>query len=469
LENSEFYKQLKNAVSFFHSKSNGVIRLISHYDADGICSAAIMISTLNRLGINYSITIIPQLDYETLKTFANEDYSFFIFTDIGSAHTTDIKNLFSEKNVLILDHHRTKKSIMPDNVCHINPHLYGLNGSREIAGAGVVYLFSEILDEKNKNLSHLAIIGAIGDCQERKGFFGLNSEILKKATKAKRIQVTEGLRLFGAQSKPLFKLLRQSFDPYIPGVSGTFSGTNDFLKSLNINPKVGNTWKMLSHLTELEIKRLTKGIREKIADNKKKKLIGNIYLLPHIEEGPFHDAREFSTILNSCGRLNKATVGIGAAIGDDKMKKKAITVLSSYKREILNIMDWFKQNRKSKSITETENYLIINAKDNIISSMAGTFASIISHSNDIEKGKYILSMSRMENDTTKISMRVSGGTHGTDIDLFKALSEMVKTVDGQSGGHKNAAGAVIDSSKEKNFIKSAVKVFNKLSMEERIE
>jgi len=113
--------------------------------------------------------------------------------------------------------------------------------------------------------------------------------------------------------------------------------------------------------------------------------------------------------------------------------------------------------------------LIINAKDNIISSMAGTFASIISHSNDIEKGKYILSMSRMENDTTKISMRVSGGTHGTDIDLFKALSEMVKTVDGQSGGHKNAAGAVIDSSKEKNFIKSAVKVFNKLSMEERIE
>ena len=52
----------------------------------------------------------------------------------------------------------------------MNPHLFDIDGSTEISGAGVVYLFCKALDGKNKDMAHIAIVGAIGDIQEDKGF-----------------------------------------------------------------------------------------------------------------------------------------------------------------------------------------------------------------------------------------------------------------------------------------------------------
>ncbi|MGM5481941.1 MAG: DHHA1 domain-containing protein, partial [Nanobdellota archaeon] len=108
----------------------------------------------------------------------------------------------------------------------------------------------------------------------------------------------------------------------------------------------------------------------------------------------------------------------------------------------------------------------INAKSRVKPSIAGTFASIIAHSNEIEKGTFVLTMSRSSESTTKISLRIAGGSHGTDADLNKMLSRITKATGGESGGHKNAAGAIIDSVLENKYIQESERVFKETSIEE---
>ena len=63
---------------------------------------------------------------------------------------SDINDLMKDKVVLILDHHQPEEVEAENNICHINPHLHGIDGSKEISGSGVVYLFSKAVDKSNE-------------------------------------------------------------------------------------------------------------------------------------------------------------------------------------------------------------------------------------------------------------------------------------------------------------------------------
>ena len=63
-------------------------------------------------------------------------------------------------------------------------------GLMNCSGAGATYLVSKALDLKNKDLSALAIVGAIGDLQDRKfcELRGMNTEIVKDGKDAGVLQ-----------------------------------------------------------------------------------------------------------------------------------------------------------------------------------------------------------------------------------------------------------------------------------------
>ncbi|MFW6450315.1 MAG: DHH family phosphoesterase [Nanoarchaeota archaeon] len=458
-----FQSEIENAVSFFSSLEKGPVRLISHHDADGICSAALMVILLNKLDISYSISIVPSLKKSFIESLSRENYETFIFTDVGATQINEISENLADKNVLILDHHQTTLK-EKGRIVHVNPNKNG-EYNNDISGAGVVYNFAYNVTPEIKRYGHLPIIGAIGDCQERNGFNGRNKELLESAEKEGTIRVYESLRLFGAKTKPLTKLLKQNYDPYIAGVSGSFRGTVKFLQELGIEHRVNNKQKMLDDLSTGERERLIKGLENKLPKNKG--ITGKVYTIPN-ERGAFADAREFSTILNSCGRMEEATTGLAACLGDNKMKAKAEDVLKSYKRELQAIIDWFRENRNSEDIREGSNYIIINTKDRTLSSIAGTFASMISFSNYIEKGTLILTMSRSDDNTTKASLRMAGGTHNTKTNLNEIMRKIINSTGGEFGGHANAAGANIEISKEKKFIEEAERVFEEEGIMEKI-
>jgi len=454
------------AANFKQIDRSKSIKLVSNLDADGISAASIMIKTFERLNLSYSITILHQLKEENIRELAQDDYEYYVFCDLGSGQLRVLNKYFENKKLFVLDHHEIQGR--PEkNITHINPHLFGFDGSSEISAAGVCFLFARAVDKKNEDLAHLAIIGAIGDVQEKNGFKGLNKAILEIAVRKGMIRVEKGLRLFGLQTRALHKLLEYSSDLGIPGVTGNESGAVQFLKRIGVEPVDENgKWKTFSRLTEAEKKRLVAGIimkRQNAGIKNPEDIFTNVYVLPDEEPGIFRDAREFSTLLNSCGRMNNASLGIGACLGDEKQRVMAVNSLRDYKKEIVSSMNWYKEHISktgSDRIIKGSNYIIINAKDNVLVTMIGTIASMISKNNDLEDNIFVLSMARNPDNTTKVSLRITGNPEG--VDLKSIVSELVQRVGGEAGGHQFAAGAVIDTDKEDEFTEEAKALFESI-------
>jgi len=149
------------------------------------------------------------------------------------------------------------------------------------------------------------------------------------------------------------------------------------------------------------------------------------------------------------------------------MKKMAVDNLMQYRREIVNAINWYKDNAKSDKIIKKKNILIINAEEEVLPTMIGTLGSILSKSQDIEKNTFILSLARNDDNTTKISLRITGNPDTINLkEVIKMIIE--KTENGSSGGHSFAAGAVIDTDFEEKFIGVAEKVLSEMAVEERL-
>ena len=69
---------------------------------------------------------------------------------------------------------------------------------------------------------------------------------------------------------------------------------------------------------------------------------------------------------------------------------------------------------------------------------------------------------------TKISLRTTNNANGS-LDLKLVIEEIIRGVgNSESGGHQNAAGAVIPTDKEEMFIETAKETLGKYAMEEKI-
>lgn len=460
-----FLDAVKQGVEEFIKVKDRPVRIIGHLDSDGLTSTSILIKAFKRANVQFSSSVVKQLDEALIKEISLEPYEVVFFVDLGSSSLHLLKNL--KKKIFVLDHHSPEKEIK--DIVHVNPHLCGIDGSRDVSGAGVTYLFSKFLDGKNIDLAYLAVIGAIGDIQERNGFSGLNKNILDDAVNSGKIEIQRGLRMFGMQTKPLYKVLEYSTDPYIPGVTGDDMGAKNFLEELGIELMENGKHKKISQLSEEEVKKLVTGIILKRlgSEDKPEDVLGMIYILKDEEEdNPMREAREFSTLLNSCGRLNRPSVGIASCLGDKDMKEEAIEVLQLYKREIIDALNWFYANRESESIKENDKHVMINAADNVRDTLIGTLASILTKSNFYKDGTIILSSAYTLDGNIKASIRVVGSPNQ---DLREIVKKIVDTLGaGVAGGHKFAAGALIPQDKEALFMEIAERILGEACIEERV-
>jgi RecJ-like exonuclease len=189
-------------------------------------------------------------------------------------------------------------------------------------------------------------------------------------------------------------------------------------------------------------------------------VLGNIYLLKdQPEESPTKDLKEFSTLLNSCGRLHKPSLGIGTCLNDEKSREQAINLLMEYKKEIINSLNWFHRNKNTSSITETDDLVIINSEDNVKDTIIGTVTSMISKSNVYKPGTVLISLAHTLDADTKISIRISGYKIPKDVNLKETLSNITEKLGYPTGGHTFAAGSIIPQEREQEFINLALETF----------
>ena len=214
-----------------HIEKGSVVRIISHNDADGISSAAVLANALKEENVQFHTTIIPRLKEDIVNQLRHVQYDLFIFSDMGSAFVEEFNTY--KHDVIIADHHQVSDAEAESNVVHVNPHLFGIDGSKDLCGAGSSYLTVRGLDKKH--LAYFALIGAFGDMQGQGGFTGVNQMILNDAVDSGTLEINEGLKIVSKSSEPIFKSLAYTFSPPLPGISGSFEGAREFLEKRNLS------------------------------------------------------------------------------------------------------------------------------------------------------------------------------------------------------------------------------------------
>lgn len=446
-------KMVKKAQEIANIISNSdIIRIVSHYDADGISSAAIMVKVLRRLNKKFHLTFVNQLDEKMIKKLSKEDYPLILFLDIGSGQLDAIGRHLNGKIVIISDHHQIQGS-SKDGIIHLNPMEFGIED--DISGSGVTYMIGRSFGEENKDLSEFAIIGAIGDAQTGSigncwGVIGLNKEILKDAVISGKVKVDKGLRIYGRYTRPVHKALEHSFDPYIPGITGSESKSVQFLKDIGIELKHKNgKWRTLSDLSENEQKNLASYIIvERMKGNVKNPdwIFGDIYEL--LDKKKYRDASEFATILNAFSKLKMSYLGLSLCLNVDDVFDLVDDVLKGYRKELgkaINLIE------NGKIVKKTKNAYYILARDKISEHIISNATSIVCRSifTDIP----VFSFAQTEDNRIKVSARVPDPMVKNGLKINEIVSECAKMVGGEGGGHIGAAGATIPLGSEDRFIK----------------
>ena len=451
---ARLHKHASETASLIREKaSDDTILLTSHFDADGISAGSIMLSAVNRLGSVPHLRIIDSVNERILDQIEAIESDLVIFTDIGSGYLEIISKILRNRDIVVADHHQPLGE-PGSNLHHFNTHILGFDGSEEISGAGTAYLLAKALDSRNTDLSAMAIVGALGDQQDKgpeRRFKGLNADILKDAIESKVIEVTKDLIFFGRQTRPIHRAIASTTDPFLPGLSGEEDRCLALLDAAGIPTKVDDRWRTISDLSLEEKSRIVDKIIEHTISSKFPgeivlNLIGSVYTLTREEPGTsLRDAREFATLLNSCGRMNRAGLGIAIGIGDrGESYQQAQQLYSEYKTQLSKYMNWV---ATAPNATRTgKNVVIVNGKGIIDESMTGAVSSLISSSKLFGESKVTVVTTLTRSGEAKVSTRATEQLVQKGVNLGKILQNLSPKYGGVGGGHAIAAGATIQSS-----------------------
>lgn len=403
------------------------ILLVSHYDADGLSSAAIMKSALEREGIAFKVLIAKEIDEKIVEKIKNENLPV-VFTDIGSSPLVETLN----QEIVIIDHHEPLQS-KKVNIVEVNPEM---NSISEYSGSCVTYLVAKRLNKKNENLADIALVGLAGDSTiGPEGIKGRCEEIVGDALKYGLVKIEKGIRIFGYFSRPLHKALEYSFNPYIPKISGSESAVVQFLSELGISVKEQDKFRRFVDLSEEEKLKLASAIiLERIAHGVENptEIFGTNYFLTRCN----YELNEFATIVNAFGRLEKFEEGIEFCMNPNEERGEEI--LKEYRSVLGRYLRWAKDNLEKRS-----ELIFIVAKNNI---HANFIAPVISVFSSLMKEKVVVGCA-YDGDFVKFSVR-----NKTDIKVHKIVSEIAVQLGGVGGGHKQACGAKIPKENEERFL-----------------
>lgn len=452
-----------------HVERGDPVMIVSHSDADGIAAGGILSLTSLRSGIPFKTTCGVRLDEEILKGISEEKALLIIFSDIGSSYLDIIAKHLSGSDVIILDHHPPIEA-EEDRIVHINPVSHGLDGSRGISGAGVAYLLSRRIDDENIALSPLGVVGALADQQDKgegKSLLGLNRRIEEEAREAGLLETRTDITLYGYETRPLYRALAYTTNPYIPGLSGREDKCLAFLKELGIELKREGRWRALRDLTEEEKRSLFSAlsqhmIQEQCSVEAIHELIGKVYIFKKEEAWtPMRDGREYASLLNACARMERPSLGIAICLGDrGSAVEEAEATLNEYRRRIAEYLDLV---RERASIVEMENIYTLSAQGEIDDRIIGVVASILISTGILKKKMPIVALAKAEGGLLKVSGRLTDELAMEGINLGKVMMEAAERFNGRGGGHDIAAGAFIQEIYEEEFIR----LVNRLVGEQR--
>jgi RecJ-like exonuclease len=433
----------KAANIILNTPKSSKIRVISHYDTDGVTAAAIICKALHRAGYDFHATLMRNPFTKGFIRLKEEENNLIIFSDMGSGQIETIESIGNK--AIILDHHQYLKDETTKNVFQINANLCNINGNYEACGSSLAYSLAQAISENNKDLVDLAAIGIAGDKQYIGGIRGYNKSVINDGIKNGYLSKSISIKLTEENIKDS---LFYSIDPYYSGYSGCLDKINCLIKKLNISGKekykdLDEKIKKKIH-SSLMLKLIEKGCEKNILDT----IIRERYL-----SSMFNcETERFSDLVDACGKGGNRGLALSVCLGDKKSLHDAFKLEKNYKK---NILDELLRLEKD-GVEETKSYRYFYSKNSSLGGVVGG----ISTNFILDKMKPLISMVRKNNEI-HISCRGNQYLVSKGLDLGSAMKEVANKLNGHGGGHKIAAGATISSDKEVDFIRNVELIISK--------
>ncbi len=410
------------------------IRLISHNDADGISSSAILALSLSRENKNFHLSNVKGFNQEVIDRLKKESNHIIVITDLGSGQIELLNDL--DDDVIVIDHHLGHGTV-PSHVYELNAHKVGINGTYEACAASLAFTVSISMNEKNWDLAPLAIAGIVGDRQNVGGLRGHNKELVDAAIKNKSINVVDSLSLYGTN---LRDALTYSVEPYILNYTGIPSKMDSVLKELNID---GST--KISMLTDNQISLLGSWIITKlIAQGAAPEQFDSLFTSQYFSDRMDFDSATLSNLLNSCGNHDDTATGVGVCFNNQNSIEQSKKYQSDSQKLILESMG------KAYENLETLSSIQYFYTDN--PSIKGAVCGL-SMCQFLDQNKPTLVLSKNE-EKVFISSRGTQSLVSKGLNLAEAMRDASSNFNGQGGGHPIASGATIPLGSESDFLET---------------
>jgi len=435
------------------------VLLASHIDADGLTSAGVASTALERAEIPHDVVFSKQLDAEEIAGIAAHDHDTVLFTDFGSGQLdviTDHEDA-GDFTPVIADHHQPADA---DTEYHLNPLLEGVDGGKELSGAGASYVLARaLLGADATDLAALAVVGAVGDMQTVNGeLVGANAAIAEEGVEAGVLDTAKDLALYGTQTRPLPKLLEYASEVYVPGITNDEQGAIRFLDGLDVDLHDGGDWRTWADLSHDERQTvvsalLKRAVRNGVSADEVENLVGTTYTLADEEPGTeLRDASEFSTLLNATARYERADVGLAVCLGErgDPLDA-ARDLLAQHRRNLSEGLDWVKR----EGVTVEDEIQWFHAEDRIRETIVGIVAGMALGAEETESDRPIVGFGNKNEEEVKVSARATPALVDDGVDLSVVMREASQAVGGDGGGHTVAAGATVPRGEERAFLDAA--------------
>lgn len=411
-------------------RGHDFIHIFSHYDADGLSSAAILAKTLLREKKEFRVTLFTTLDDETFREIAASNADCFILSDIGASYVKELDGL--KPDIIVLDHHTPEGTA--ERICCINPHLHDIDGMKYGCGATMSCLFGITMDENNWDLVQIAFAGMSGD---RQIIDGLNGYLLDGAVKRNLIEIVDGSVIpFGSLTDNLFLAV----DPYVRGVSGNAEGVAGLLTDAGI-PRDAKS----QNLSETERRKLSSLIvLDLIEQGVSAETVEQVADRKYSLNGRNMDSAELASLLDGCGRNGLTGLGVAVACGDEDSLAEAEKIRKEYRRSIV----LGAKELDDRGLTQESD---IQWFDSSESGYTGVLCGVaMSYFADPSKPTFGINTSE---ELGKVSGRATDKLLSRGVDLSEALKKACAAVGGSGGGHRIASGGSFPSDHKEEFIK----------------
>jgi single-stranded-DNA-specific exonuclease len=433
-----------------HAEKGDAIHLHSHVDADGISAGGIMGKALLRAGAKFRLRLERWMDEKVADRIAEDDAALTVFTDMGSGYLDLLGERLTRRDVIILDHHQPVAEV-PPNFVHVNPHTHGIDGTRDISGSGVAYFAAKEMNRENIDLACLAVVGALGDLQDKnkeRKLGGANRVIVEDAVASGCLTVETDLLFFGRETRPIHQALARTTNPFIPEISGEEDKSLAFLVNLDIPLKTDDKWRALRDLSSEEKTKLLSAIGDHLVSkglggDVVSDLVGDVYTLTGEEPWtPLRSAREFSVLLNATGRMDKAGLGAAICMGDRKRcLEEAMAVIQEYRRTITKYLRWVTEEKGR--LEELENIYVVRGDGFIDEKVLSPVCTILSTTLTSLEKPIIAYATISGEDQVKVSSRGSEPLIQKGLNLGAIMQFASEQFSGRGGGHDVAAGAQV--------------------------